>query len=130
MTGFDINRAARMMRAGNEFSETNRKLREAVYSFVEWLYKVVEYQLPPAEEFGWFIKKDRDEKTSLSFQKIPYGWHTITVNDTRQNINSIVLCCRALAEAEGEKLIAWLEKQAEERKKMLEGFQSALKQIL
>ena len=126
MNEFDINRAARMIRAGDEFSKTNNKLRDAVYSFIEWLFKTVDYQLPPAEKFGWSIKKEEGGRISLSFEKIPYGWHTITTNDNKPRMDSITLCCRALAGPEGEKLLAWLEDKIRERNQLLVALQSAM----
>ncbi|TSC52591.1 MAG: hypothetical protein LiPW39_561 [Parcubacteria group bacterium LiPW_39] len=130
MNGFEINRAARMLRAGNAFSETNKKLQEAMYCFIEWLFQVVtEYQLPPVEEFGWGIKRKDNRRICLSFRMGQGGWHSVISRDDSPltNMNSIVLCCRALAGPEGEKLIAWLEKEALERNEMLTALQSALK---
>ncbi len=128
MSGFEINQAARMMRAGNEFSETNKKLRDAVYKFIEWLFEVVEeYQLPPANEFGWSFKKLNDKQIQLSFQTPTHCWLSVTTNKNENVMWHVVECCRTLAGPGGEKLIAWLEQQTQERNQLYISLQSAIK---
>ena len=125
--GFDINRAARMLRAGNEFSETNRKLREAAISFVEWLYeKLTEFQLPSPEAIGW--KLERDSRTGfilLHFER--RSWHTVSNNRDYEQMNAVVELCRAIAGPEGERLTAWLEEQDTQRRRMLDAFTETLR---
>jgi len=128
MSEFDINRAARMMRAGNELSETNRKLREAVCSFVNWFSGVVEsYQLPSSDSgFGWVLENLSYGRIRLGF-KCGSAWYSV-INEAEDasQINQVVMCCRALAGPEGEQLISWLEQRAKERGQMLAALQGAL----
>jgi len=103
--GFDINKAARMVRAGNAFSETNRKLRDAVICFVEWLFaQVAEYQLPVSEEIGWHLKRLDTGFIELSFKTRIGGWHSVTTNQRTEQMNSIILLCQAIAGPEGKRL--------------------------
>lgn len=123
----DVNKATRIMRAGNEFSETNRKLREAVWSFIEWLFEHIgDYQLPAQEEIGWAIKRIDDHQILISFKK-EGGWYSVTTNsDEALQMNHIVMLCRALAGPEGEKLVQWLEEQAQERAHMFKAVEEAI----
>jgi len=130
MGQFDINKATRMMRAGNEFSETNRKLRDAVWSFIEWLYEqLTEYQLPNAEEIGWSLRRPNQTQVCLNFKADDGGWHSVITNSDEIYMNNIVLCCRTLAGAGGERLVSWIEQQAQERKQFLAGLQEALQSL-
>ncbi|MFH1178708.1 MAG: hypothetical protein V1711_03250 [bacterium] len=128
---FEINQAARIMRAGNEFSETNKKLREAVLEFAEWLFEqVTECQLPNPVEFGWKVERLRagSSQIRLSFKK-GREWFSVLTNFNGEQMNDILQCCRALAGPEGERLIIWLEQQNKERQQMLSALQAAM-QIL
>ena len=125
---FDINKAARIMRAGNEFSETNMKLQEAVYSFIEWLFQALgEYSLPGDDLFGWIIRRNKDkQQIHVSFKMEVGGWHNVATNFEEPQMNSIILLCRALAGPEGDTLLAWLEKEAQERGQLLVALQSGI----
>lgn len=138
MSDFDINRAARMMRAGNEFSQTNKKLSGAVLSFVQWLFDhITEYQLPDPENIGWKIEKlnkgTLHSQIRLTFQTDSGEWQSITTNcdplcsfpeECKKQMNQVVDCCRTLAGTGGERLIAWLEAQSQERKQMIAAFEA------
>ena len=137
MSDFDINRAARMMRAGNEFSETNKKLSNAVLSFAEWLFDhITEYQLPDPENIGWKIEELKKgtlySQIRLAFQTDSGEWQSITTSchpfedkEYGKQMNQIVDCCRTLAGTGGTRLIAWLETQSQERKQMLATLEEA-----
>jgi len=127
---FEINQAARMMRAGNEFSETNKKLREAVSVFAEWLLdQVTEYQLPDPDKIGWKIERLRsnNNQVRLSFKMEPRGWFSVISNYDKEQMHNILQCCQALAGPEGKRLITWLEQQNQERQQMLADLQVAMK---
>jgi len=124
---FDINRAARIMRAGNEFSETNGKLREAVYSFIEWIFQALDGYDLPGESFGWIFKKNRENNQYFDVSFKIGGWYSVTTNSKEQRMDGIVLFCRALAGPEGEILLAWLEKETKERSHLLVAPQSAIR---
>ena len=122
---FNINKAARIMRAGNEFSETNRKLQKAVYSFIEWLFQALdEYELP-GEEFGWVIEK-KNNQIRVGFRMNEGGWHSVTVNNSKTQMRAIVLLCQALAGPEGDTLLTWLEEQTQERSQLLVALESGI----
>ena len=122
---FDINKAARIMRAGNNFSETNRKLRKAVYSFIEWLFQALdEYELP-GEEFGWVIEK-KNNQIRVGFRMNVGGWHSVVANSKRPQMNNIVLLCQALAGSEGDTLLAWLKEHTQERSQFLVALESGI----
>jgi len=124
---FDINKAARIMRAGDQFSETNRKLQKAVYSFIEWLFQALgEYELP-GEKFGWSFRKKNNQQIEVSFEMSEGGWHYVTTNSKESEMDSIALLCRALAGPEGETLLTWLEEQTQERSQFLVALESGIK---
>ena len=125
---FDINKAARIMRAGNEFSETNRKLQEAVYSLIEWLFQALGGYELPGEEFGWIFRrnKENNQQIQVSFNTSVGGWHYVTTNSKEPQMNCIVSFCRALAGSEGEKLLTWLEEETKERSQLLVALQSGI----
>ena len=122
---FDINKAARIMRVGNEFSETNRKLQKAVYSFIEWLFQALsEYELP-GEKFGWVIEK-KNNQIRVGFRMNEGGWHDVTTNSKEPQMDDIVLLCRALAGPEGDTLLAWLEEHTQKRSQLLVALESGI----
>jgi len=125
---FDINKAARIMRAGSELSETNRKLREAVYSFIEWLFEALDGYELPGEKFGWIFRrnKENNQQIQVSFKMSVGGWYYITTNSKEPQMNSIVLFCQALAGPEGNTLLSWLESQTQERSQLLTALQSGI----
>lgn len=125
MSEFDINKAARIVRAGNEFSATNKKLQEAVWSFIGWFYlHTGEYQAP--EEIGWSIKKvpGRESYIRLSFEREKGGWFSVTAH-LDEGMNPIIECCRALAGKEGERLLEWLKKETMMRSELFTAIQTA-----
>lgn len=119
------------MRVGNEFSETNKKLQEAVYSFIEWLFLALgEYSLPGEDLFGWIIRRNKDkQQIHLSFKMQVGGWHDVATNFEEPQMNSIALLCHALAGPEGETLFAWLEKETKERSQLLVALQSGIQAV-
>jgi len=126
---FNINKAARIMRAGNEFSETNRKLRKAVYSFIEWLFQAFDEYDFPGEKLGWVFEKNEknSQQIRVSFGMNEGGWHYVTTNSKEPQMDDIVLLCRALAGPEGNTLLAWLEEQTKERSQFLVALESGIK---
>ena len=123
---FNINKAARIMRAGNEFSETNKKLREAVYSFIEWLFQALDGYELPGEKFGWIFRKKNNQQIEVSFEMNVGGWHYVTTNKKEPQMNSIALLCRALAGPEGDTLLTWLKEQTQERSQFLAALESGI----
>lgn len=117
------------MRAGDELSETNKKLRGAVYAFIEWIYQALGGYGAPGEESGWIFRKDKEgnRQTSVSFKRDIGGWYSVTINDKEPYMGSIILLCQALAGPEGERLLAWLEKETQERSQLLVALQSRIK---
>jgi hypothetical protein len=122
---FDINKAARIMRVGHELSETNRKLKEAAYSFIEWMFQALEGIGLPGESFGWIFRKNRENQTEVSFKLDVGGWHNVTTNK-ESYMSSIVLFCQALAGPEGERLLAWLEEEVKENSQLLLAVQEGI----
>lgn len=119
-----------MMRAGDEFSQTNKKLKLAVFSFIEWLVEQVGYhQFPPAEEFGWVLEKKGDNKIRLGFKSDRSGWLSVTANSDEEQRYQIVEFCATLAGNGGEKLLSWLEQEVQERERMFKGLEEVLRII-
>jgi hypothetical protein len=125
---FNINKAARIMRAGNEFSETNRKLRKAVYSFIEWLFQALDGYELPGEEFGWIFRKNKEnnQQTEVSFRMNVGGWYSVIVDGGKMQMRAVMLLCQALAGPEGDTLFTWLEEQTQERDQFLTALQSGI----
>jgi hypothetical protein len=131
MAEFDINKAARIMRAGNEFSETNKKLREAIWSFAEWLLECVGDEADSMREIGWRVHRQNNKQVMLAFMphfeddikktKSLQRWGIILTHSDRTNMEMIAECCRRLAGSDGDRLMAWLEKQSQERGELLAG---------
>ena len=116
------------MRAGNKFSETNKKLRDAVCSFIEWLFQALDGYELPGEEFGWIFRrnKENDQQIQVSFKMNVGGWYYVATNSEEPQMNSIALLCHALAGPEGETLLAWLEGETNERSQLLVALQSGI----
>ncbi len=115
------------MRAGNEFSETNRKLQKAVYSFIEWLFQALDGYDLPGEKLGWVFRKKNNQQIGVSFEMNVGGWHYVTTNKKEPQMDSIALLCQALAGPEGDTLLTWLEKQTQERSQFLAALESGIK---
>jgi len=128
MTGFDINKAARLMRAGDEFSKINEKLKESAISFVKWLFdKVGEWQLPGKQECEWIIAREQKETgVYLSYNTDTSGWNSISTIPGKTSINQILIFCQTLSGPRGDKLLAWIENEIKERQKMLADLQSTI----
>jgi hypothetical protein len=126
---FNINRAARIMRIGNEFSETNKKLQKAIYSFIEWFFQALDGYELPGEEFGWIFRKNKEnnQQIEVAFRMDIGGWHYVSTNSKKPQMNSIALLCQALAGPEGNTLLTWLEKQTQERSQLLVALESGIK---
>ncbi len=123
---FDINQAARLMRAGDQFSKTNRKLVNAVSSFVQWLFESIgEYQLPV--EIGWVVDPGRPgEPIRLGFKMAIGGWNDVYSDPNKTNIHNAINFCQTLISAEGQRLIDWIEQTVSDRKRLLVGLENVL----
>jgi len=120
MTQSIVSKAARLIRAGDEFSKTNQKLLEAVCGFVEWLFGVVGNQGLPISEIDWTIeKKPLEESIRLGFKAEKGGWYDVYSDPKRTRVDSAVSFCETLAGVGGQRLISWLEEQTQQRKGLL-----------
>ena len=127
MTEFSINKATRIMRAGDEFSKTNQKLKEAVWAFIEWLHGMVGDHGLQHQEIGWIIEKTGPKQIRLSVYTDKEGWVGVVTNSDKASIDQIITLCQAIAGPEMERLTLWLDEQVEERKKMAENVELAMK---
>lgn len=112
------------MRAGNKFSATNEKLREAVWAFAEWLLTIVgpeSYVMK--NDVDWDVQRVNNAQIKLSF-RANFGsglsWYAIVTNTQESQMAGLVMCCKLLAGEEGERLSRWLEVNQKERNGFLE----------
>lgn len=112
-----IDDAARILRVGNQFSETNQKLRKAVDSFITRLA----HQLGEEEIPGWEVHQYGNDNIGISFPgDLGKYLSTVKNNSPKQAMEIIHGFCETLAGEEGEKLITWLENKTKERGKFTE----------
>ncbi len=130
MVEFDINKAARMMRVGNQFSETNQKLRKSVDAFINWFHDRVGDEGRLLRELGWAVLELRHNKIALDFlldsEKVHaecQPFRRVVTNTPETKMTDIVALCNALAGPEGERLFQWLEQRAHDRDSLLSKFQ-------
>jgi hypothetical protein len=124
---YNISKAARIMRAGDQLSETNKKLREAVYSFIEWIFQAIDGHQLPGEGFGWVFERDwKTNKIQVMFRVNVGKWRIVTANSEKTYMEEIFLFCQALAGKEGGELLTWMEKQTKERNQFFEAVQSGI----
>ena len=117
-----ISRAARLIRAGDQFSGTNQKLKEAVWEFIECLLQQTESD-SLTESMGWWFTLEDGGIHTLNFT-LRGERHFVTARWQEQGMTSIHAFCEALAGAGGEQLQAWLEGRTIQRMRFLEAFQS------
>jgi hypothetical protein len=126
MTESLVSKAARILRAGNEFSETNQKLKNAVWGFIEWLNTICGNELCyiPIKETGWKIFT-QGQNLILYFE-YKGKEHEIWKN---ASIDRYETFCHALAGEEGEKLVRWLEQTAKTRKIHVQTIEQTLERL-
>jgi hypothetical protein len=114
--------AARILRIGDEFSETNQKLIQSVYEFIEWLHKILNAVNPPFE-CGLTLLSLNDRQI-----QVEYYWRNpqaskdfikFTTHDDSPDLTKIVLFCKYLTQGYGTRLVEWMEEVMEERKDLI-----------
>ncbi|HBV33203.1 TPA: hypothetical protein DEB72_01570 [Patescibacteria group bacterium] len=104
-----ISDAARIIRAGEEYSQSNKKLREAVKDFIIWFHCVVRPGDLP-EETCWQISTYGGDHVEMAFKVDTDDWRRIhTANTSNCPMEWIYAFCTALTDARGRKLLTWLE---------------------
>jgi len=121
-----ISNAARVIRAGEEYSETNKKLRLAVWSFVKWFANQVEPHDLPAS-LGWRLSQDDDHHIHMVYSEGGSDSIIIITDWEYQKMFDIHRFCVSITGAEGNKLIEWLESITQERRGLLASLESVQK---
>jgi len=111
-----ISAAARLLRAGNAYSESNRKLREATDTFINWLFNETRGCEPFPGSLGWYVAYNGNGQRWVQFP-VDNRLVTVTADWKDQRIRDIRALCDALAGDPGAELIQWLEDQTAQNRK-------------
>jgi hypothetical protein len=116
----------RILRAGDQFSETNRKLCRAVEGFVLWLFaQVGEQGFPDPKEFKWsLVRNSESGRITLGFDTETRGWLYVYSSGNPASMWQIHAFCETLAGPRGDSLILWLEATTLQRMQYLNALEA------
>ena len=120
-----ISDAARILRAGDQYSESNKKIRNAVDNMVDYLSSRINTVSELPKSLGWvFLNKGKGqiEVQFLSGQ----NWVTITTHWDQEQMWKLERFCEALRGAGGQQLISWMEEKIAIRSDHARALEAAL----
>lgn len=124
-----IDKAARILRAGDDFSPTNQKLREAVWELVEFLHEKTKDSPPPYMSTGIKFERLNDSQIRATFY-VGGGYDkSFVTNSDECTIENLVLFCRHMAGTYGENLVNWLERETAARRDCVEGIERLFRDL-
>ena len=124
---YDVNQEAPIMRAGDGFSEVNKKLRDALSSFAEWLLRCVgDESTIMAKEARWKVERPADTiaQVKLSYQVNPGardgdGWFQVIPSSSETSMLDVINLSELLTGSAGVRLFNWLEECRKKRELLL-----------
>jgi hypothetical protein len=121
MAGKIIEQAARMIRAGNAFSESNIKLRNASWEIIEFLASQISEQLQEKlwEETGWKFWRLTNSQCQVMILRTNKTTCEVTSNTERDEVLAIIEFCHEFTGAMGLQLCEWLERNTTHNEDLL-----------
>lgn len=111
-----VSKASRIIRAGNDLSGTNQKMKEAIHSFLSWFCPIVaEEQLPFK---AWEISVYGNDAWGLTFG-YDGKMHRLRSDGFDCQMKDYHAFCLALAALEND-LVAWMNSLIQHRKQTVQ----------
>jgi hypothetical protein len=117
----------RVIKAGREFSDYNRKKREAVVNTVKFLYECTKGLALREAVIGWrFGQCSTTGAFSVSYPKLNGSEESIIPSDLGVPMDAIQSFCESMAGEPGKALMKYLEQNTKDTKRFLRGVRELL----